>query len=483
MGLAVAATAGLVAAWPFRFGDPRFALADDFFYYLVPAQHFLATGQFAFFPGMATNGFHPLWMALIVALLKLAGGVGLLFYALLAALQAGLAAATIYQSARLAETLGATPRAAQAAALLSFTLALLIGMQGMEVALVMPLLLALLTRLAASPPVAPAHWSRLGLLGALVGLARLDTLVLLAPLALGTGMQARPGPRAMGAVALGALPLFAYFLLNRFTMGLWLPVSGLAKQLKTGLALSFEPLRVLFVTSGPVVLCFVFVCAVFLLLASVARCPAGAPRGHGLFRPYIIGLGVFYLLPCMLSDWPLWFWYLYPLVAVPPLAAARLCRAGGPEMLLQGLGAVVVCLYLVLSYQLSRPASSGIWQETLAMQPFVQAHPGRYAMGDRAGAAGALLPVPLLQLEGLMGERTFLETIRARTPLRDVLKQYAIDYYITAEPLIEGACARFREPVRAGAASPVMEGQSCEPPVFHSRAWPPVWIYRAADIR
>ena len=481
----VAATAGLVAAWPFRFGDPRFALADDFFYYLVPAQHFLASGQFAFFPGMATNGFHPLWMALIVALLKLAGGAGPLFYALLAALQAGLAAATIYQSARLAETLGATPRAAQAAALLSFTLALLIGMQGMEVALVMPLLLALLTRLAASPPVAPAHWLGLGLLGALVALARLDTLVLLAPLALGLCRRARPGAQALSAVALGALPLFAYFLLNRFTMGLWLPVSGLAKQLKPGFVPSLEPLRVLFVTSGPVVLCFVLVCVVLVLLASVARSPVNATRGQGLFGHYIVGLGAFYLLPCMLSDWPLWFWYLYPLVAVPPLAVARLCRAGrgGPEMLLQGLGAVMACLYLVLSYQLSRPASSGIWQETLAMQPFVQAHPGRYAMGDRAGAAGALLPVPLLQLEGLMGERTFLETIRARTPLRDVLKHYAIDYYITAEPLIEGACARFREPVRAGAASPVMEGQSCEPPVFHSRAWPPVWIYRAADIR
>ena len=46
---------------------------DDAFYYIVTAQHYVRTGVFAFDGANETNGFHPVWMAIVVGLLKACG--------------------------------------------------------------------------------------------------------------------------------------------------------------------------------------------------------------------------------------------------------------------------------------------------------------------------------------------------------------------------------------------------------------------------
>src|SRR4051812_20546872 len=46
---------------------------DDAFYYIVTAKHFVDKGVFAFDGVNETNGFHPLWMAIVVALFKVCG--------------------------------------------------------------------------------------------------------------------------------------------------------------------------------------------------------------------------------------------------------------------------------------------------------------------------------------------------------------------------------------------------------------------------
>ena len=68
IALAAAAVPALRAAW---FGVNRFQ--DDAFYYIVTAKHFVETGVFTFDGATITNGFQPLWMAIVVVLLEVCG--------------------------------------------------------------------------------------------------------------------------------------------------------------------------------------------------------------------------------------------------------------------------------------------------------------------------------------------------------------------------------------------------------------------------
>src|SRR5262245_48760244 len=86
VALAVAAAAAGFAA-PFvgsPDGRPDLAIyADDFFYYLEIAERVLAGEGFTFDGVTPTNGFHPLWMAILVTLGALAPPRDAAFFLLL----------------------------------------------------------------------------------------------------------------------------------------------------------------------------------------------------------------------------------------------------------------------------------------------------------------------------------------------------------------------------------------------------------------
>ncbi len=86
-------------------------------------------------------------------------------------------------------------------------------------------------------------------------------------------------------------------------------------------------------------------------------------------------------------------------------------------------------------------------------------------MGDVAGTPGYLLDQPMIQLEGLVMDESFLKLLRSQTPLVQVLRDYKVDYYIALNPVIHGSCEIASEPARAGAGSPHMLGTFCDPPL------------------
>lgn len=68
MGAAVAAFVAFCVARLVAVTGGRFLSIDDAYYYVVTARNFVETGTFTFDGVNATNGFHPLWMAVCVAL-------------------------------------------------------------------------------------------------------------------------------------------------------------------------------------------------------------------------------------------------------------------------------------------------------------------------------------------------------------------------------------------------------------------------------
>src|SRR5207248_349774 len=129
---------------------------------------------------------------------------------------------------------------------------------------------------------------------------------------------------------------------------------------------------------------------------------------------------------------------------------------------------VVAAALLYVVFRARRtPETNWIYAHARAIADFARTHPGSYAMGDCAGSAGWLLAEPPLQTEGLVGDRAYLELVRARTPLADVLAKYHVDYYAAVGAPREGACYALREPSMAGPRSPVMLGRACAEPVLH----------------
>ena len=87
-------------------------------------------------------------------------------------------------------------------------------------------------------------------------------------------------------------------------------------------------------------------------------------------------------------------------------------------------------------------------------------------MGDRAGTVGYLASRPVLQLEGLMMDRQYLDNIRKRRNLTEVLRGYGVRYYIaTRARMGADGCWTVKEPFQAGPDSPAMTGHLCQRPL------------------
>jgi hypothetical protein len=208
-------------------GVGRFA--DDALYYLIIARNFAQTGVPTFDGVNATNGFHPLWMAMIAAMYRLLGtdaGLFLQIYAFrtLETLTLGFALAACVAAFHRLRTRTPLAWGFVGAALVMLVPVFTLFEQGMEstlaAGLAMAVLYALIDRrpllLAASMP--------------LLFLARLDTLVfVIAPLAVAWVLRA-PREWKWKPLAPLAVVVALYLGTNHLLLGEATPISGQIKS-------------------------------------------------------------------------------------------------------------------------------------------------------------------------------------------------------------------------------------------------------------
>ncbi|MEM9147016.1 MAG: hypothetical protein AAGC57_12545 [Pseudomonadota bacterium] len=457
VALALGAMALVLPPW-FAGGVPYGHFFDDFYYYLVVVDRWLAVGEMSFFPGVETNGFQPLWFFLLTGLRLVFGESDGAVFGTLTGVILACQLWTAWLLGALVLRVARDPVVAGFAVLAAGYQALRITDSGMEVALIIPLLLVLLLRLDARPveTQTPSALLLTGGLISLICLTRLDAAVLIAVLFAWPLVQ-RPGAALF--LSLGGALFFAYLAWMMLDFGSPLPVSGAAKQLAPFDGPSWRPALILFLMT-PEALPLAAPGVVAVLGALAVRSPMRQARAC------LLAVVVFYAVQATLSDWKLWFWYLYPLVpgialAVPALLdrAPRVLRVGSSLLL-----SAIALLFFAgrLDYgPYFRPIIEPLAREVAA---YAAAHPGRYAMGDRAGMAAYLADQPVLQLEGLVMDRPYLERIARRDDLVEVLQDYGIERYVTFETLQRDGCWLVIEPARGGPDSPRMRGRFCEPP-------------------
>jgi hypothetical protein len=176
-------------------------------------------------------------------------------------------------------------------------------------------------------------------------------------------------------------------------------------------------------------------------------------------------------LLALLSDWPLWYWYFYPLL-LAELGCAMALAATAPKTAARGwpiiaAGVTVVSLAYTVAYNVvDPPRRNPILLAAESVTEFAATHPGVYAMGDRSGMVGYLLPQPLIQLEGLTMDRAYLARVRAQPELIAVLREYGARYYVSTDAEAGNGCFRVREPGEAGPDSAHMAGEFCGQPAW-----------------
>jgi len=415
----------------------QISFADDAFYYFVVAQHIVRDGKSTFDGFTFTNGYHPLWMALLSLQYKLLGQ-SLLLTRCIEFLLGEVALVLTLLFVRL-------PKLSLS---LFFTVGFFfvlnrVSFSGMETAL-FGCCFCLYTYISiCHSGESRAAGAIEGLLAAAVIASRIDSVVFVLPQMF---LVARSWTRRRAALAMVLLCGIAYASFNRLYFGIALPISGEIKSLG-GLQIN----RALFhflehLHNPPVQLCYATV-----LLCIVALFLLRRPQPY-VHRPVVIaflmGYAVFALRLAFLSSWVIWNWYDYPLfigyIACVPSLLVMCAEYLGRRRLYGGLvpAAAVVLLAILLVGSLrarSKPVSS-VLEEVPAVDGDVSDKVlttlggARVAMGDRAGSFAYHYTGSVNQLEGIMNDARYLQALRTKTDVRELLCERDIRYVVAYEP-------------------------------------------------
>ena len=430
LAAALALVAAAFATEPLRSGaNWMYFVQDDFFYYLKIAQN-VAAGRGSTWNGLvSTNGYQPLWLWILAVVIRAgAGPRGILIF--LAAAVWVSTMSTYVLSLRLLRRGGVEVLLSSAFAVYIAAYAARIFFHGMEVILTVPLMLGALVLVQNVP-----WWSEtgirgfcrslmIGLLLSAMALSRLDCLIFAALLVLGMVSQQdvrkRIGNPQLAGIAAGLLPLLAYFFSNRVCFGVWIPVSGLAKELKIDHGFTASAWRS--VASNPISLV-----TMLLVLSVLGFLPLVWKKLQPIERACALATLAFpflYLATLSwMSDWWLMGWYSYPLR--PALCFAFLVMLRQTRLRQMTESALVSALILAfIAWRMIAlkwtPQDADVVDAANDLRLFAATHAGVYAMGDRSGAVGYLLPYPVVQTEGLVMDRQYLDSVARQVPLQEL---------------------------------------------------------------
>ncbi|HEV3150045.1 MAG TPA: hypothetical protein VGY94_03785 [Acidobacteriaceae bacterium] len=461
------------AGGPQYWSTPR----DDFYYYLKIAQN-LAHGRGPTFNGMVpTNGYHPLYLLVIAAICGFTDSLDHILTAVWL-LATAMTVVVFHLAYRILRCFSPHTPVCAAAAFFLAVASLDLFRDGMEVTLVIPFALGLVLLLVKDGAWTAWRCFAASFTAAVMVLARLDSALLVMALAvlLSFSRRVRAGVtwRKAIAVTAGMAPVAIYLAINVLHFHSLLPVSGEAKQLRLVHGFSSRAFSSAFQLTihehrhlAPALLA-----VTGLLLLPLVMHQASASRRIALaamlFLPWqqLISLS-------LLSDWFIWSWYLYTLNIA---ACATLCLLLSATKLRSARVIVTVVIVFTSVVALAEARQMLIKRTSqdlpnvtnaLRLAKFSMTHPGIYAMGDLAGAAGFFLPHPMVQTEGLVMDTAFLEKIRRQEDLISVLRQYGVRYYISSVDFKRNdPCFQAIEPIRAGPTSAHMRAVFCVPPLL-----------------
>jgi hypothetical protein len=414
-------------------GKPGFV--DDAYYYFVVAKHIFMGGGSSFDGHTLTNGYHPLWMIVLVGQYKLFGSsllVTRILEVLLgeAALLTSLVAARFHHFvAKLVFTLG------------FFWILSRIGLNGMETTLLAATFC--IYALAVNRKCQDGIYAGLvdGLLAAAIVASRLDAAVFVLPLILFVG---RSWVRRVAALFVVGSCLLAYAWFNLRVFGLPMPVSGEVKSLG-GFQVNRSLLRFLLAAHEPSAILFYPILVLFLSGFLLLKW-RGWKGDRAMLIAFMIGFSIFSLRLLFFSSWVIWTWYDYPLfIGYLALAPAFIQAFDSwrinpkiQRVLTNSLTAllliVIVAHWIYFTHKFSGK-SSQMAADHLALAATVGPLNGEpVAMGDLAGTFAYAYNGSVDQIEGIMNDSTYLNMLRQKSDVKSLLCKRDVRFILAYEP-------------------------------------------------
>ncbi|KPJ59968.1 MAG: hypothetical protein AMJ46_08430 [Latescibacteria bacterium DG_63] len=457
----------LVSFWTSDVSRLVTRFADDAYFYFEIARNLMETGRLTFDGQSVTNGFHPLWMALLIPVFALANDptqvlriVGSLNVLLLGT--AGFLGLRFLATrhSMIALSLSALVMARFIESFIEYC---------METSIVVLLCVLLLTRvrrvnICSLTRLRTSQVVGLGWLLAFIQLARLDaiflncTLLLTVVIAGYTATERLSFVKGLAVLAAPSLGTGSVYLLaNYAAFGHFVPVSAVSKSLSET-PFNYVMLRQLLgdpwsmrltstftLFSAMLLVATVYVVAFCLRRRKLICSPnSGEAWGAAVIASSFAIVFTSYFL--IFTSWKLWGWYSYPgllvsMFTLPSLVESverrvlfsrRLVRFAGIAGIIAGtLAFLAMCVVVPRwGHWTKTDVEANFKYQNYLMAEALNAQPERLAtfgMGDRAGSFAYFYKGNVLQLEGLVGDYELVEAIR-HNDLMNYMSEFNVEY-------------------------------------------------------
>lgn len=410
--------------------------ADDAFYYFVVAQHIVHDGLSTFDGTTLTNGYHPLWMALLTVQFRTLGQSLLLTRGI----EFLLAEASLVFALLLIRLPNLILNILFTAGF--FAIMQRISFNGMETALLVFCFVAFTYVSERYSKETSSGGFIDGVLGAAVIASRIDAVVFVLPQML---LTAKSWSRRAVSLAIVLVCGVIYGGANRYYFGMPVPISGEVKSLG-GLQVNWALFRFLGDLSQPPARLFYATGVLFIIALFLVRKPRPYVNRHVVIA-FLLGSLIYSARLAFLSSWVIWQWYGYPIMigyiaCVPYLLVMLKEGLQNRQVAQQLVPAASLALFVLLLFGLPkglshpRPQTGGEppVAGTDLPQAVAQSIDGaRVAMGDRAGSFAYHYPGSVNQLEGIMNDDEYFRTLQNKRDVKALLCERKVQFLVAYE--------------------------------------------------
>lgn len=405
---------------------------DDYFYYTTIADTILQQGMSSFDGITLTNGYHPLYLAIIVVLAFVSGSTkSILFYVLLQVLIIS-SSIQIYRSCNKLYSLCSLSGIKKDIILfISWFISYKLILLHMEIVMTIPLLYMFFYNIV--KPQLQASYTILSSICLFVVLSRIDTVILLAlPLFFYFSALERKNKYLFFIHFLPACIVIAsYLYINTLSFQSIIPISGLAKGLTIyPFILSFHFWQDFFYHPFELSL---YVISIVLFIISLSK------KRDLIVQSMLFSIILYFIVVSARSDWALFDWYFYPLILVVPSIILLFSNDVQTLYLKQSilyLFMIIIGLWSIkYMYRVHNALSSESSNYTHAHSIHTWLLHNNIkiaAMGDRSGLTGYIHQGTIINLEGLVSNRKLIDSIDAQAELQATLKEFRSEALIVS---------------------------------------------------
>jgi hypothetical protein len=405
---------------------------DDFFYYSETASNFHKYGFPTYDGIIATSGYHPLYFLLMLLITKLFSTQSIGFYLIVSLITFSSVQIVYFKSQRIINHIVNDKDYSRfGGAVLAFMF-LIIAKGSMECIIAVPLMLFCINLY-----VSKDKYNLIAFIACLTILARLDSALFVIPLLISFFLvnKEKWNLKMIFIILISFTPLLLYLVVNYHYFNTLMPISGIAKQLKLAIGFDFKYIIKDYFDFTTNKIIFMYIPTILWFINLISLKGNTQSKNNVLLNIIsVIFPLVFVFLQAYLSGWQFWAWYYYMLIPSSIVFLINSKQLRNTSHYIKYLILILIIVWSFVSITFKLTPRQAMFEVLNEINKSIKDKSGLLAMGDRAGLTSVILNRPILQLEGLMTNKEFIELLK-KGNLEIILIKYNVKYYIAINPI------------------------------------------------